>query len=368
MKKLAYGCIVSLCVVNVMAAEGWYTGWGFRQRITIDSSYVAADLADYPVLITEATAGGSLFANALANGDDILFTSSNGVSRLSHEIEDYDAVGGKLAAWVRLPFLSGSADTDIYIYYGNASASCQEDVADVWTNGYVAVWHLGEGSGTNLDSTVLGNGAVPGGAVDMTVTGKVDGADSFGETSGFLNTGIGNTGLGIDTNSFTVSAWYRTTALNNRYIVSCESNGGASAYRGFALFTTTPLLYAWFGDGNQTRVSIVASDPKGDWHHAAFVWNKEGATGLLYRDGALVNSAACDGHNVQYTGTIKIGAAGAGTTYNFGGTIDEVRIARGAKNADWIATDYNNQVNPALFATASAEEAYAAAGAMFLVR
>ncbi|GAH11312.1 unnamed protein product, partial [marine sediment metagenome] len=56
---------------------------------------------------------------AQADGDDILFAAADGTTKLDHEIESFDNVTGTLVAWVRIPTLSGSVDTDVYMYFGN---------------------------------------------------------------------------------------------------------------------------------------------------------------------------------------------------------------------------------------------------------
>jgi len=58
-----------------------------------------------------------------SDGTDIVFTASDGVTKLDHEIESYNASTGLFISWVRIPALSPTAETVIYAYYGNASAS-----------------------------------------------------------------------------------------------------------------------------------------------------------------------------------------------------------------------------------------------------
>jgi hypothetical protein len=70
-------------------------------------------------------ADSNLAAVAQSSGNDILFTASDGVGKLNHQIESYTASTGRLIAWVQIPTLSTTADTVIYIYYGNTSASNQ---------------------------------------------------------------------------------------------------------------------------------------------------------------------------------------------------------------------------------------------------
>ncbi len=110
-----------------------------------------------------------LAAQALANGDDIVFTAGDGVTQLAHEIEYFDETTGELRAWVKTD-LSASVDTNIYMYYGNAAATNQENAAGVWGSNYVGVYHLGESptgaAGELVDSSGSGNHAATEGSMD----------------------------------------------------------------------------------------------------------------------------------------------------------------------------------------------------------
>ncbi len=367
MKKFICVFMLSLLAVNLMAADGWYKGWGYRQKLTIDYNYVSTNLVDFPILITETNIAANLFNNALANGDDILFTSDDGNTKLSHEIESYDAVDETMAAWIKIPSLSATNNTDIYVYYGNSSAVNQEDVTNVWANGYVGVWHLNEQSGSNFDSTFSGNSAVPNGTVDMTATGKVAGANSFAD-AGHLDLGVNEAGLGMHTNNFTVSVWYKKgLATGSDMIIAGESNGGATAYRGFSLYVTTTTLYGWFADGSLNRRQLsVGGDSAGNWNHAAFVRDVEAQTLSLYYKGDFKSSlSSVVGHTVTST-LIDIGAANGGQKFN--GTIDEVRISLAARSAGWISTEYNNQNDPVSFASTSGEEMYSLTGTVIIIQ
>lgn len=120
-----------------------------------------SDLVDFPVLVQITNLTNAIFGHAQADGDDILFTESNGTTKLSHEIDYYDRTTKELDAWVKVPSLSASDDTTLYMYYGNVDPNCpnQEDAENVWSEDYVMVQHLQEttrGGGTfddHLDST-----------------------------------------------------------------------------------------------------------------------------------------------------------------------------------------------------------------------
>jgi len=134
--------------------EGWYSSWQLRKAITIDATKVSSGPhTNFPVLVN-LSSDSSLASRAQADGDDILFTSSDGTTKLSHEIEKYGSSTGELVAWVKVPSLSSASNTVLYMYYGDASVASQQDATNVWDSNYTGVWHLSEtGTGTRYDST-----------------------------------------------------------------------------------------------------------------------------------------------------------------------------------------------------------------------
>ena len=108
------------------------SGWSYRKKITIDNTYVDSDLTDFPVLVNFAS-DADIGANALSSGNDIRFTSSDGTTLLKYEREAF-AVSGSASGtfWVKVPTVAGSADTEIYLYYGNSGASDGADKNNVW--------------------------------------------------------------------------------------------------------------------------------------------------------------------------------------------------------------------------------------------
>ena len=118
---------VGLLGVGRSAGGTWYDNdWDYRQEITVSSSVTASSLTDFPVLV-KITDTNPIFGKARSDGYDVLFTDANG-NKLDHEIELYSDGGAKeLDAWVRTN-VSSAADTKLYMYYGNAGASDQQNV------------------------------------------------------------------------------------------------------------------------------------------------------------------------------------------------------------------------------------------------
>jgi len=126
----------------------WLTGWDYRESITLDATDVAGGLSNFPVLISFTDAdlahtdsGGSILQS---DGADIAFTSDDGATQLKHELVRYEHDTGEIIAWVLVPSLSGSVDTVIYVYYGNADCVNQEQQDLVWDANYLLVAHMEE--------------------------------------------------------------------------------------------------------------------------------------------------------------------------------------------------------------------------------
>ena len=126
--------------------QKWYNdSWEFRKEITLSlntATGVGSDLTDFPVLISFTDT--ELIQTKESLGRDFVFTESDGKTVLSHEIEKFDNTTGELIAWVKLPTMSASSTTDIYIYYKGDTIGFNS--ADVWNDDYVLVWHLNQTS------------------------------------------------------------------------------------------------------------------------------------------------------------------------------------------------------------------------------
>jgi hypothetical protein len=136
--------------VKLAVRSNWYNAsWSYRKPITIDYTKVSVtNQSNFAVLISQTDPNWKYTANGgyvgKSNGGDIVFTSSDGTTKLSHEIEKYDPTTGQLIAWVSVPILSASVNTIIYIYYGNASCADQWSISGTWDTNFKGVWHLKE--------------------------------------------------------------------------------------------------------------------------------------------------------------------------------------------------------------------------------
>ncbi len=88
------------------------------------------------------------------------------------------------------------------------------------------------------------------------------------------------------------------------------------------------------------------------WHHVASTW--DGATLRVFVDGQPVASTPAVGSLVTDPSIPLVVANTAGALDSLEGRLDEVRVSRVDRSADWVATAYASQVDPAGFVTVGA--------------
>ena len=350
--------------------------FGFRKPITIDRSKLptgcGATLSNYPLLfsVTDldlSTASGQVTD---ADGDDILFRALDddtcgGVGTapctLDHEMESYNATTGAVVAWVRLPSVktadpANTADTKIYVYYGNGDiADSIEDINAVWDANYMGVWHLDEspangvaghddstGNAGNNDGTPQNFGGT---GSDISATGQISGADEFDGADDYVDLG-GNSSLN-PTSAFTVSAWFNGVSNDLRAPIFTSgfshTNNIGIRLEGF-YDPTNKITRATVGNGTTltTTVSNVVT-PENTWTHVAATF--DGTTIKLYING--VKQTDEDTGGVAYnTNNAAIGSNVPSSVQDFDGIIDEVRMSDMARGVCWITGNYNNQKWP----------------------
>ena len=297
------------------AGEAWYsTGgtWNYRKQITIDNTKVPnTDQTNFPILINRTDADWKDTSNsgkvAQADGGDILFTSSDGSTKLSHEIEKYNNTTGEIQAWVKIPTLSASSDTIIYMYYGNASIANQWDINNVWDTNHKMVQHLQEdpsGSAPQMtDSTSNSNNGTSGGTMTSSdqATGKIDGSLNFDGTDDKIT--VSDDAVLDITDTITLSTWVNVTAdTTATYIISpISATGGTITYDGdFTIHTFTGNgTFDVTGSGN-VEVLVVAGGGAGGSNTYA---GGGGAGGLVHYNNHAVTSQAYN---------ITVGSGGVG--------------------------------------------------------
>ncbi len=339
-------------------------GFSYRRSITIDHTKVPnTDLSNFPLLISgtylylKTTANGGNVENA--NGYDVIFTSDTGcANKLDHEVETYNASTGAVNYWVKVPTVSHTADTVLYMCYGKASISTsQANPTGVWDSNFVAVYHLPNGSTLNANDSTSNplNASISNTSAG---TGRVDGAGSFNGSSGRVGLPSSTKWNNIAT-AITLESWVNPNSgsLSDRRDIT-QRQGGAwygglnpgsgSDIWWFNLLSAKPSFYADGITGGAYKQS-TSTVSEGSWSHVAVTYN--GSTISFYINGALTNSISASGSFSTGDAGGSIGCNGSGfsplTVFN--GLIDELRVSSSARSADWITVEYNNQNSPSTF-------------------
>jgi Concanavalin A-like lectin/glucanases superfamily/Chitobiase/beta-hexosaminidase C-terminal domain/Domain of unknown function (DUF2341) len=342
---------------------GWYSNsWTNRKAITIDHTKVSgsSSLGNFAVLFSATDANLKTVANGgnvgKSDGTDILFTAGDGTTKLDHELERYNALTGEVIAWVRVPSLSNTTDTVLYIYYGNAAAANQQNPTGVWDSSYKGIWHLPNGTILNgSDSTAnANNGSIIGASAG---SGEIDGAGSFSGSSQYIN--ISNFAI-TDPYNFTLEAWINPTDYANYDGIVGKTNSNLPGP--FDLYLNQgngkPVFY--IGDGGSHLGTLTGTSAPGTaaWSHIVVVSSGSFASVTLtqYLNGATNGATTFTSFTAADTNnSIKIASRNDLFTM-FKGGIDEVRISSTPRSAGWIATEYSNQNSPSTFFAIGAQE------------
>jgi hypothetical protein len=340
----------------------WFnSAYGYKKAITVDHTKVStANQSSFPMEVSftdanlKTTGNGGRVTNS--SGFDIIFVDSTETTKLDHEIEKYVASTGETLMHVRIPTLSFSADTVIYMYYGNSSISTsQENVNGVWDSNFKGVWHLKEATGTNAaDSTSNALTATQSNSPTQGAA-QVGGGLTFNGSTQQLNTGS-TTAIG-DLSIITVSAWVKISTYVSQATAVANYDG-----QGFSLQTALTSADIYFNAGG--RYGFTASNvyTTGTWHLWTAVYDGNQATNAakikIYLDGVsqtLTYSGAIPASLGASANTLQIGNRPDAAHY-LNGALDEVRISTIARSAGWIVTEYNNQSSPSTFYSVGSEQ------------
>lgn len=343
-------------------------GYAFYRAITIDHTKVgASDSTNFPLLVSSTISSLATVANGGRiqdpNGYDVAFFSDSGLTtQLKHETEKWVSTTGEVIYDVKIPTVSHTADTVIYMAYGNSGISTdQSDKTNVWTNSFTGVYHLPDGTTLSAnDSTAnASNGTIN---LATATSGQIDGAGNFSNaTNQYIHIGVpAATGTPI-----TMSAWVKlasATFTGELVISSIVKLSGTDEFW---------LSYVEFGGSRYIRVVAQQSGtayefrcpvtPDTNWHliHGTFT---DANTMAVYMDGAALSGSfiGTSGRVPASLDNTYLGVVFHSSSLHFGtmnGAIDEARFATVVRSADWITAEYNNQSSPSTFYTVGAETA-----------
>ena len=319
-------------------------------------------LANFPALVRLSVArNGFDYAKCAADGADLRFSDAVG-NLIPHEIDTWND-GGESLVWVQVPELTSATVIKAYYGYNGAVGTLPAVTAtDVWTNGYVAVWHMKAESGrSQLNSTTNSlTISIPSDCADNVIPG-VEGIVGKAADMGHRVDGLGNYGLtdskglldGFANATFEIWTKQDANPTNQAYIIVPRNNASRTPYS-LSQYTSGQTAMAYYIDVDGTPTYIWGGSyttPLGVWNHHAFRFDS--VTGLMdyFQNGVSrydkVESAAI-GHNlISVKDQFTVGSYTTKWTENrnFVGLFDEIRISDVVRSEDWVVASHDTIVN-----------------------
>ncbi len=343
-------------------------GYEHRKLITLNSSQISGSTnhINFPVMIelTDADLKSTSNGGGVVNpsGYDIIFTQSDGSTLLDHELQNYTSTTGYLLCWVRLPALSPTADTDIYLYYGKSGIYSDQSTTSTWNSNYLGVWHLEDLSDSSPNGNTLTDHST---AVNSSgYLGSAREFDGDGDDLEDLNGAVYLTGL----SDLSISVWAKSDVtgsdrglfymddpdgldrrLGFRHDASGNNSGETNVFR-------TSMRVDNAGTKRKQLSESSANSATASWQYLTLT-RTDGSATDFYIDGTLDtpswNSTTRLGTTVNSDKLLIGKGSNDGATSSWDGLIDEVRISDVELSADWISTEYNNMTSPGTFLTPS---------------
>ena len=327
----------------------------FYRALTINpnSNLVPSTQTNFPVLFQgeysylATTANGGKVQNA--NGYDIYFSSdTQGSNVLDFERVHWSAITGVCEFWVNVSSL-GTSTTTIYLQYGNNSITTdQSNATATWDSNYVGVYHFGDGSSLNLNDST---GNTNNGTGVNTPTAVNDGIGSTGAGGGgaigFTAANSQYVDLGnassLALTTLTIEWWAKLTTGSSGEFTVC-SNLITSPESGYytALNTSGNDGYVYGYTTGTGTGALGRSIGLTAWHY--YVGTYDGSHIKFYTDGSNDASVSLASIPAE-TNHCFVGAVNIGPTHYFNGDMDELRLSKVARSADWITTSYNMMSN-----------------------
>lgn len=320
----------------------WLAGYGFRKKITISTANADADLPNFPVyvpIVSDTDIGGE----CLATGYDVRFTDSSGDTELYHQRLGFSVSAGSADGdfYVRVTTVSGSANTDIYCYYGDADATDGSSATNTFqtADGWNAVWHLEESAHPYADATGVNNSTSA--TAPTRATGAIAyGQDFNGTAPGYQHIHVGdNNSLDLGTADFTISFWFNADNIATEQVAFSH----AAAWPGWYVKLKDSTVRLFIFDNTDPMSADGPASLGAGWHFAYITCDRDNSSGgLVTVDGTAGSSANPTAvGDLTNAGAFEIGAFND-DSLGFDGILDEIRILGTLKTAAWGKFEFYN--------------------------
>lgn len=313
-----------------------YPGWQHSGTLMILTTPEGADLPagatveGFPLLV-RLHRDWFDFTQAKAGGEDIRFSTGTGAP-LPYQIEEWDPATGTASIWVRIPTIRGNERQALRMFWGRRDAASESSGSAVFneSNGYLSVWHM---TGPVKDEV----GTIESTDVGTTPTaGMIGPARHLAGKQGIFG-GETITSYPADASPHSSELWFRAKALNGRPLAwGNEHRQGKVVMH----FRSPPHMRidSYFSGANVTSSGRM---PLNEWVYVVHTYQP--GDSRIYVNGVPSGVSTRADAPLAIRTPARLWIGGWFHNYDFIGDIDEVRISRVARSADWVKLQYENQ-------------------------
>ena len=323
--------LITLLQTGFAQYEGWGRSGSLHILTTPDGANLpaTAEVQDFPILV-RLDRDWFDFKQTKSDGSDLRFSAAG--KPLAFQIEQWDVAQGAASIWVRIPKIKGNDRQTIEMHWGRADAMSESDGKAVFneSNGYLSVWHMGD---EVLDEV----GTVESENVGTTATlGRIGTARHLAGHQGISGgEKIANYPVGASPHSSEL--WLRADQVNGRALAWGNEHGQGKVVMHFQ---SPPhvMMECYFSGAN---VSSEGRMPLKEWIHVMHTYEK--GDSRIYVNGELNNVSQTSDAPLAIKTPARLYIGGWYGNYDFVGDIDEVRISKVVRSADWIRLQHENQ-------------------------
>ena len=332
--------LLGFCLLLALAtaAPAQYEGWQHAGALWIITTPDGADLPataaeeNFPLLVRLNKATFDV-SQAQPNGADLRFSAAG--QPLAYEIEDWNATQGTASIWVRIPTIKGNARQEIKLHWGKADAVSESSGKAVFNeaNGYRCVMHLSD----PVDPVKDAVGALTPTNNDTTAAVGMIGPGRHFVPGRGINCGENITTFPTGASDHTSEAWMRAEAPNAIALAWGNEHGQGK----MTMRVASPphiQIECYFSGAD---VAGGRSLPMGQWVHVVHTYRQRDSR--VYVNGQLDGVSTAAGAPLAIKSPARMYVGGWYSDYRFLGDIDEVRVSKVVRSADWVKLEYENQ-------------------------
>ncbi|MFT5107097.1 MAG: hypothetical protein ACI9UA_002726 [Pseudoalteromonas tetraodonis] len=332
-KKLMIGTAAFAVLSGSVSAQ--YAGWQHNGSIAILTTPDGANLPasatekDFPVLVRLHQEWFD-FSQAKAGGEDLRFSAQG--KPLAYQVDEWNAEQGAASIWVRIPLIKGNTRQKLDLHWGKSDAASESSGTAVFneSNGYLSVWHMND---PVMDET---------GTLESKDTGTTAAPGMIGKSRHFtVGKGVscGQNIISYPTGSspHTTEAWFRGEQSNAT--VLAWGNEAAQGKVMMQFFSPPHIKMECYFSGADVKGGTTLATS--EWVHVVHAF-KNGDS-RLYVNGVLDGVSTSTGAPLAIKSPARMYLGGWYDNYRFVGDLDEVRISKVTRSADWVRLQYENQ-------------------------